>query len=150
MSTSGEFLQFVRTGEVPVRSLDILGQPHDVITVAIISCSNHAVKHELKVLWGGSISNEEETGLWAQRSKRHGLANDLYWLSLLPTVSWKSVILVIKHTCVEKISHRDWIQKFQFDWLFYCLTNHFYKILTDNICIILWSHIYSCRNLLVQ
>lgn len=37
-------------------------------------------------------------------------------------------IKVIKHTCVEKISHRDWIQKFQFDWLFYCLTNHFYKI----------------------
>lgn len=41
--TSGEFLKFICTRKVPVCSLDILGQPHDVITVAIVSCSNHAV-----------------------------------------------------------------------------------------------------------
>ena len=71
--------QLSLTREVPVCALDILRQWHDQIRVAITPCANHPVQHKLKVLWTGSVADEEQTGVTAHWTKWLRLTYHLKW-----------------------------------------------------------------------
>ena len=82
-----QLLQFGHAREVPVGSLDIFGQTHDVVGMAVPSSPNHAVQHELQVAGRGGIADEEQAGFPRQGPKGHGLAHNLEWLGLLECIA---------------------------------------------------------------
>lgn len=82
-----QLLQFGDTREVPVGSLDVLGETHDVVGVAVPPCTHHPVQHELVVAGGGRVADEEQASVPGQGTEGHGLANDLKRLGLLERVA---------------------------------------------------------------
>ena len=87
-----KFLELGDTREVPVGALDVLGEAHDVVTMAVASRTDHAVQHVLVVKRGGRVADEEESSGSGQVAEGHGLTDDLVGLGLLEPVTcrWMS------------------------------------------------------------
>lgn len=81
-----EFLQLGDAREIPVGALDVAGEAHDVVAVAVAPGAHHAVQHVLDVARGCGVADEEEAGVTTEGSVRHRLSHDLERLGRLKGV----------------------------------------------------------------
>ena len=89
--TSGQFLQLIWAGEIPVVGLYACGHFHHVVTVfVLVALPYHTVKHIVEIFRCLGVGDEEETSFVGQSAIGLRLADNLEGLLLFKRVTYKT------------------------------------------------------------